>query len=91
MGLALPFLGKKRRKLPIEPYGGGLMPAVVSPSVIRRMLERLSLIRTALTAAIGFIALINVIFVFVLIGRMDAQLYVADGTPFGCPVEELGQ
>ena len=90
MALTLPLIGKRRRKPPIERYGGGLMPAVIGPSTIRRKLERLSLIRATLTAAIAFLTIANAVFVLVLVGRLDTQLYVADGTPFGCPVEELG-
>lgn len=86
----VPFMKPKKAGLAIAPYGGGVRPPVMGPSAIQARLSRLALVRTILTSAVAFLVIAIAVTSFILVSRMDTRLYVADGTPFGCPVTELG-
>lgn len=90
MGI-LDLLHRKKQKagLLLTPYGGGIRPAVIGPVQIQKMLGRLTLVRSTITAMILFLIIINGFYIYRLMSEMDTQLYVADGTPFGCQLEGL--
>lgn len=89
---SIPFLGQSKSKttIAVAPYGGGIRPAIVPPSVIVARLNRLAMLRTILTSFIAFVVIACLVIVFLLVQRMDTRLYVADGTAFGCEVREIG-
>jgi hypothetical protein len=87
----IPFLSKKANGISVPAYGGGIRPSIVAPSTIKKRLNFLSNVRAALTAGLFTVVIMNLIAIFVLTDRMNTRLYVADGTPFGCPVIPVSQ
>ena len=85
----VPFLKPRHAVLAIAPYGGGVRAPVMGPSAIQVYLSRLALIRTVLTSALIFLVIAIAMTSLIMTWHMDTRLYVADGTPFGCPVIEL--
>lgn len=83
-------LGKKKT-IAIAPFGGELRPAVVAPQraisganareFVIFLLLVIALVMTILNAGLGYLAQ----------QRADATPYVADGSPFGCEVQEMRQ
>jgi hypothetical protein len=85
------IFGRKGGKVAIAPFGGELRPAPLSPeSAIRQMGVREFLVLLLLFIAITFTVL-NIGLSLFAQYRAGSTVYVADGTPFGCEVEEIGQ
>jgi hypothetical protein len=75
----------------IDPFGGDLREAPISPEqAIARMGVREFLILLLLCIAIS-LTLLNIGLSLVAQLKASSTVYVADGTPFGCEVQEVGQ
>lgn len=81
----------KNKQIVIEPFGGELRPAVVAPQrAISSFAIREFIILLMLVIAI-VMTILNVGLAFIAQSRADATPYVADGSPFGCEVQEMKQ
>lgn len=78
----LPLRRGKVHKFPA--FGGDVRPAPQGPTRIQWALARLSFMRTTLALTILFVAAVNLLLVLQLIGILDVELIVSDGTVFGC-------
>ncbi|KPN62949.1 hypothetical protein SAMN04488527_13019 [Aliiroseovarius crassostreae] len=83
-------LGKKKQ-VAVTPFGGELRPPVVAPQrAISGFAVREFIILLMLVIAI-VLTILNVGLAFIAQSRADATPYVADGSPFGCEVQEMRQ
>lgn len=79
------------RKLAIEPFGGDLRPEVIAPQkAIAGFAFREFIIFLLLVIALVMSGM-NLGLSFLAQRKADATPYVADGSPFGCQVEEMKQ
>lgn len=83
---ALQRLLRRRSRLAIAPFGGDIRPPVMGPTQIQGQLARLAAARTFLTAIVTVLALVNLGFAIRTPGIMGTELFVSDGSAFGCHV-----
>ncbi len=84
------FLGwfRSKNRFAVEPFGGDIRPAVRGPGQIQASLVRLSVLRTILTTFIIVVALVVVGLAIRAPSIMDTQLFISDGSAFGCFVQD---
>lgn len=79
------------RKLAIAPFGGDLRPEVIAPQrAIAGFALREFIIFLLLVIALVMSGM-NLGLSYIAQRKADAIPYVADGSPFGCQVEEMRQ
>lgn len=87
----IPFLPQRGGGLRFPAFGGDIRPPVKGPGRIKSELARLAFIRTMLSAMILIIAIVCVVFAIRAPSVMDTDLFVADGSAFGCRLSPFAQ
>tara|TARA_R110000737_G_scaffold127218_3_gene159757 strand:- start:17185 stop:17460 length:276 start_codon:yes stop_codon:yes gene_type:complete len=91
MAFEIPFITPKTKQLPIAPYGGDIRPSVWGPHRMSRVLAQKSFMTVMLSVSVILCGLLAMALLALLVTRMGTQLYVADGSAFGCRVPVIGQ
>lgn len=86
--MALFGLFSSKKRLAIEAFGGDIRPAVKGPGYIQKSLTRQSFIRTLITSFIIVVSLAILVLAIRAPGVMDTQLFISDGSAFGCFVRD---
>ncbi len=75
-------------RLAVPAFGGDARPPVRGPGSIRSSLARLSFIRSFLTSVCIVLTLAVVVLAFLTPSALDTQLFISDGSAFGCFVPD---
>lgn len=87
MNWLLRMLGRKGR-LAVPAFGGDVRSPVRGPGSIRASLARLSFVRSFLTSICIVLSLAVALLAFLTPSAMDTQLFISDGSAFGCFVPD---
>lgn len=84
----MPFFGKKKITN-FEVMEADIRPSVTSPQqYVSAMESRSALILGVLVASLVFLG-ISILSLMFVPGKVRGVLYVSDGTPFGCEVQQM--
>lgn len=82
--MILDALRRRRHQLRLPAFGGDVRPPVIGPAGIKAQLVRLAFARTMLTTIIIVLAVAILALAIRTPSVMATELFVADGTAFGC-------